>query len=84
MRQVITIEICGKELEAEAVFKFTPEVPAYIDGLPEDCYPAEPEEWELCKLSLKDEDGDFLVDVDELILYIEDELIELLRDALEE
>lgn len=82
MRQVITIEVCGKELEAEVEFDFTPKVPARTSGLPENCWPEEPETWEIYGLFLKDDSGVFCIGVSGLILYIEDELIELLRDTL--
>lgn len=82
MKQVITLEICGKEVEAEIDFTFVPKVPARVCGLPENCWPEEPEQWEIHSVYLRNSRGNFLVCVTELVDYIEDELIELLRDTL--
>jgi len=84
MREVITIEICGKEFEVEVIFDFTPEVPARLYGLPENCYQGEPEIWDIHGLCLKDDDGNFVVDIAELVSYIKDDLIETIKDQADE
>jgi len=43
----IEIEIYGLEIEVEVTYNYTPYLPAYTGGLPEDCYPAEGGEMEV-------------------------------------
>lgn len=73
--KTVTLDINGSEVEAELSFNYTPEVQGVYDALPEDCFPTEPEEYDLLKL--RTEDGD---DCDWMIPYIADNLIEQLGD----
>ena len=73
--KTVTLDINGSEVEAELSFNYTPEVQGVYDALPEDCFPTEPEEWDLLKL--RTEDGD---DCDWMIQYIADSLIEQLGE----
>ena len=78
-KEDVLIYLNEVELSAEIEYGFTPEVPAKLYGLPENCYPAEPEEWDLHRLVLQNGE-----DISELIHYIEDDLIQQLRSAHEE
>ncbi len=75
-KKTVTLDINGSEVEAELSFNYTPEVQGVYDALPEDCFPTEPEEYDLLKL--KTEDGD---DCDWMIPYIADSLIEQLGEG---
>jgi hypothetical protein len=80
MKEIVSIEICSKEFEVEVDFDFIPEVPAKLYGLPENCYPAEPEIWEINSLMLKDHEGVYSIDICELIDYIEDDVILAIKE----
>ena len=84
MRTVVTIELCNKEFDVEVIFDFTPEVIAKVDALPENCYPGEAEIWDIYGLCLKDDDGNFVVDICKLIDHIEDDLIQAIKDQWDE
>jgi len=73
--KTVTLDINGSEVEAELTFNHTPEIPGVYTALPENCFPTEPEEWEL--LSLKTENGD---NCDWMIPYIAESLIEQLGE----
>jgi hypothetical protein len=78
-KKTVTLDINNIEVEATLTFDYTPEVKGVYDALPEDCYPTEPEEWDLLKL--RTEDGD---DCDWMIPYIADSLIEQLGEVNED
>ena len=73
--KTVTLDINNTEVEAVLTFNHTPEIPGVYTALPENCFPTEPEEWEL--LNLETEDGD---DCDWMIPYIADSLIEQLGE----
>ena len=42
--ETVQVEINGFSFDADCNFDFDEGAPAYLDGLPEDCYPGEPAE----------------------------------------
>lgn len=46
----INLEIEGKEFECEVSFNFTKGTPGVYHLAPEDCYPSEPDEYEIIEL----------------------------------
>jgi len=72
--KTVTLDINGSEVEAELSFNYTPEVQGVYDALPEDCFPTEPEEWELLKLVVEDNDCSWMLE------YIGDSLIDQLGE----
>lgn len=46
----LQIEILGKEIEFQVEFNFTKGTPGVYHLAPEDCCPAEPDEYEVCAL----------------------------------
>lgn len=73
--KTVTLDINGSEVEAELTFNHTPEIPGVYTALPENCFPTEPEEFDL--LNLETEDGD---NCDWMIPYIAESLIEQLGE----
>jgi len=73
--KTVTLDINGTEVEAALTFNYTPETKGVYDALPEDCFPTEPEEWDLLKLET--EDGD---DCDWMIPYIAEDLVSQLGE----
>ena len=78
-KKTVTLDINNIEVEAMLTFDYTPEVRGVYDALPQDCYPTEPEEFDL--LRLETEDGD---DCDWMIPYIANRLIEQLGEVNED
>ncbi len=68
--KTVRININDSEVKAELSFYYTQEIPGVYTALPENCYPTEPEEFDLVKLET--EDG---VNYDWLIEHIADDLI---------
>ena len=77
--KAVTIDINNIDVEAIVTFDYTPEVQGVYDALPQDCFPTEPEEYDLLKL--RTEDGD---DCDWMIPYIANSLIEQLGEVNED
>jgi hypothetical protein len=89
--EIIKLEIEGKEFECEVEFNFTPGREAVLFSLPENCSPAEPEEWEISVLKIwvtKDVYGDLesfqLVDASFLIEDLGEVIIEKLEALRDE
>lgn len=77
----ITIEILGCECNARVEFEYSPGCVARVDALPEDCYPAEDEEYELLSLKIiNDEGGEICVSG----LLDDDHICELIIEILKE
>lgn len=72
--KTVILDINGSEVEAELTFNHTPEIPGVYTALPENCFPTEPEEWELLKLVVDDNDCTWMLG------HIEDDLIEQIGD----
>ena len=72
----MTVEFELWGLSFQAVVNVTPEVPAYVSGLPEDCYPAEGGELEFLILTCQDSNADFLLNS-----TLEDELMSAAYEA---
>jgi hypothetical protein len=83
MKEIIRLEVNCLEIEAQVEFDYTAGVPGRLYGLPENQYPAEPEEFEIQSLMLKNNDSEFDVDISELIAYIEEEIIIELKEINE-
>lgn len=77
--KTVTLDINGSEVEAELKFEYAPEMPGVYTALPENCFPTEPEEFDL--LSLKTEDGD---NCDWMIPYIAEDLIEQIKESVDD
>jgi len=78
-KKTVTLDINNIDVEAIVTFDYTPEVQGVYDALPQDCFPTEPEEYDLLKL--RTEDGD---DCDWMIPYIANSLIEQLGEVNED
>lgn len=76
--KTVTLDINGSEVHAELSFNYTPEVQGVYDALPEDCFPTEPEEWELLKLVVGEDDCTWILD------HIEDELIDQVKEWIDD
>jgi len=76
----IKIEIMNTEFDAVVEYDYTPAVPAKLDALPEDCYPAEPEEFGINDLTLIDDKG-HQYDISDLVCLMEDDLIEAIKES---
>lgn len=74
----VILNICDVEIAAEVSFYYTPSVTGVYNLAPENCYPDEPEEFEL--YSLKTERGD---DCDWMIPYIADDLVYQIKQERE-
>lgn len=72
--KTVTLDINNTEVEAVLTFNHTPFSPGFYSGQPEDCYPCEPEEYELIKLVAGDNDCSWMIEL------IRDSLIEQLGD----
>lgn len=72
--KTVILEINDTEVEAVLTFDYTPEVQGVYDALPEDCFPTEPEEYELIKLVAEGNDCSWMLE------HIGDSLIEQLGD----
>ena len=79
--ETIHIEMLGKEIEFEVEFNFTKGTPGVYHLAPEDCYPAEPDEYEITALNcIGLEQGKRKhYDVSYLLDELQDEVIELLE-----
>ena len=74
----ITIEIENSELDLAVDFDFVGGTPAKIDALPEDCYPEEPDEYEIDKAFIVFKDGSHDVS------YLIGDIYESIEDRLED
>jgi len=83
--ETIYIEMLGKEIEFEVEFNFTQGCAGVYHLAPEDCYPAEPDEYEVCALYVvRAEQGRRkLYDASYLLDDIKDEVIEILECIIE-
>lgn len=70
----VTLEVNGNWIDAELTFNYTQFEPGFYSGKPEDCYPCQPEEFDLIKLVAEGEN-----DCTWLIPYIFDDLISQLK-----
>ncbi len=61
--KTVTLDINGSEVEAELSFNYTPEVQGVYNALPEDCFPTEPEEFEIIKLVVEDNDCSWMIEL---------------------
>ena len=52
----INMPIGAEDIDFEVEFNFIPGKAGYYSGLPEDCYPGEPDELEILKVSYDDTD----------------------------
>jgi len=73
--KTVILNINGTKVEAALTFDYTPEVKGVYDALPQDCFPTEPEEYDLLKLET--EDGD---NCDWMIQYIAEDLVSQLKE----
>lgn len=75
MKVGIELNICSTWFDAVVEYTYTVGTPARVCGLPEDCYPAEPEEWEILSLVVIDDGyrtkADFLIDPLESVIIEE-------------
>lgn len=85
----ITIEIMGQEFPAEVAFNYTPAIDGRYSGPPEDCYPSEPEEFDIQSLKIIQQKPVLFEperkirvthDLDDLIPLIESDLIEEIKE----
>ncbi|AUR93160.1 hypothetical protein NVP1184A_21 [Vibrio phage 1.184.A._10N.286.49.A5] len=76
--KTVTLEINGTEVEAMLTFDYTPEVQGVYDALPQDCFPTEPEEWELIKLVAEDNNCSWMLE------HIGDNLIDQIGEENED
>lgn len=81
--QEVSFEIGSTEATARVSFNFTKGYPGRYHGLPEDCYPAEPDEWEIIDLYIHREEHGY-VKFNELIELCEDEILQALEALSEE
>jgi hypothetical protein len=78
--ETITLEIGSVEVNFIVTFDYTPEIKGVYDALPQDCYPTEPEEFELASIVhlASSRNCDWLIDV----AY--DQIIEKIKDVRDE
>tara|TARA_R110000851_G_scaffold135594_2_gene271073 strand:- start:183 stop:473 length:291 start_codon:yes stop_codon:yes gene_type:complete len=83
----ITVDVMGIEFQAEVSYNYTPGIEPYLDGLPKDCHPGEPDEFEINTLKIirtkkvaLNKTINISNDISELIPLIEDELIEEIKE----
>jgi hypothetical protein len=90
MKAKIELQINNKVIKCLIDYEFTPGVPAKLYGLPENCYPAEPEEWEIMAVTVLDyclaKDANAMAGIEGFLLdcYEEDILAALEDLELEE
>lgn len=79
--QEIQIEVAGVELDFVAEFNFTKGAPGVYHLAPENCYPAEPDEYEVTALyCVGYEQGKRKqYDVSYMLEFINDEVVEILE-----
>jgi hypothetical protein len=79
----IELELNGEfnEYEISFSFDYTPERPGNIHGLPENCYPFEPEDYEFGDIKIKIADNLWVTPDDESVL--EEALVSGMRNVLE-
>lgn len=77
----IQIEVAGKELDFVVEFNFTKGTPGVYHLAPEDCYPSEPDEYEVTALyCIGYEQGKRKqYDVSYMLEFINDEVVEILE-----
>lgn len=77
----IEFDVLGIDLEVYCHFEFTEGTPGHTSGLPEDCFPEEPNEYALMKLLV--DEGEELppVDISELLKIdsVHDAIVEQLE-----
>lgn len=73
-KAMVTLDVNGSEVEAELTFDYTPFSPGFYSGPPGDCYPCEPEEYDLLTLVADGNDCSWLIE------HIADDLIEQIGD----
>lgn len=69
------VELDGNEVDCRVEFTYYPGDPGRLSGPPEDCYPPEPPEFEICRVLVDGNDVIELLDeaaLDALALRIED------------
>ena len=74
MIELITLQLEGTEYSVAIDYTFTKGVPGKLCGPPEDCYPEEPEEWELHTLMLGSLDLSDLLEIEDVRLSILEQL----------
>lgn len=77
MKEKITLEINGVEIKSVVEFDYTPPVKKMVSRLPEDCYPEEPEVYELYGLDCECGDLSGLLGCEEVV----DTIIEQIKEA---
>ena len=77
MIELVKLQMEGCEYSVAVDYTFTKGVPGKLCGPPEDCYPEEPEDWELHTLMLGDLDLSSLLEIH----YIEREIINQLKES---
>ena len=80
--KIIELVIGDVGFDVEVQFTFTKGYPAKTNALPENCYPEEPDEWELESLNVVDDKTKYPIDI--LIDALHAEIIEKLYEKLEE
>ena len=86
MKEIIELQIGESTFKCEVEFDFTEGCAAKTCGLPEDCYPAEDDEYDVYSLGISEDDGVW-VDISVLIeAFVGDieEALEVIRDESRE
>ena len=86
LSEELQIEILGKEIEFQVEFNFTKGKPGVYHLAPEDCYPDEPDEYEVTALyCVGYEQGKRKqYDVSYMLEFINDEVVEILECIINE
>jgi len=73
--ETISIELLASEIDVEVDFDFEPAVAGCYTGLPENCFPDEPEVLEINKLTVGKVDVSWMIEGNELML------VELVKES---
>lgn len=75
--EYILLDVCGGLVKLEVHFSFRKGFPGKLCGPPEDCYPMEPDEWELQELRMEGSDLTALLRIPSVEADIIDQLEDL-------